>query len=82
MYKILYSVLAVAFIVSTSTSFAKPEAKPSDERLTWDLTEIYKTPADWDKARKEVLEEIKKIEKRMPLLSCRSVININLYSTH
>ncbi|MCP3675167.1 MAG: oligoendopeptidase F [Gammaproteobacteria bacterium] len=58
----------VVALVSTPTSFAKQDYKSSDERQTWDLTQIYKTSADWDKARKEVLEDIKKIERRKGML--------------
>jgi len=68
MNKILSVVISVALIATTSISFAKPDAKAADERLTWDLTQIYKSPAEWDKARKEVLEEIKTIEQRKGML--------------
>lgn len=77
MIKSLSITLAViAFSISTLT-FANSDTKDPSNRLVWDLTEIYKTSADWDKARNEVLTDIKKIEKRKGMLgdSANSLYN-------
>lgn len=63
MIKALPITLAALLYVSCSLTFANSDIKEPNDRLIWDLTEIYKTPADWDKARNEVLADIKKIEK-------------------
>ncbi|MFT5520236.1 MAG: oligoendopeptidase F [Enterobacterales bacterium] len=68
MNKALFIVIATLLFSTTTTTFAKSDSKDSNDPLTWDLTEIYKTPADWDKARNEVLADIKKIEKRKGML--------------
>ena len=35
-----------------------------DPQHTWDLTDLYPTTADWDRAREEVLAELESIEAR------------------
>ena len=69
MIKVLSITLATLLFVTSTLTSANSEIKVPDDRLIWDLTEIYKTPADWDKARNEVLSDIKKIEKRKGKLS-------------
>ena len=64
MNKMLSAAVAAIFLFTSSSVFAKSEEAKVDEKYTWDLTEIYKTPEDWDKARLEVLEDIKKIKER------------------
>ncbi len=68
MNKTLLTVFAAILINSTSPIFAESDKKTSDQRLTWDLTEIYKNKDEWDKSRKEVLSDIKKIEQRKGML--------------
>lgn len=68
MIKALSFTLAALLCITCTLTFANSNTKDPNDRLIWDLTEIYKTPADWDKARNEVLADIKKIEKRKGML--------------
>jgi oligoendopeptidase F len=63
MIKALSITLAGLLLATCTITFANSDIKDPNDRLIWDLTEIYKTPADWDKARNEVLADIKKIAK-------------------
>lgn len=63
MIKALPITLAVLLMSTSSLTFANSAPNALNDKLIWDLTEIYKTPAEWNKARKEVLDDIKKIEK-------------------
>lgn len=63
MIKALSITLAVLLFVTSTITFANSDSKVSNDRLIWDLTEIFKTHDDWVKTRNEVLADIKKIEK-------------------
>ncbi|MBT8448150.1 MAG: oligoendopeptidase F [Gammaproteobacteria bacterium] len=56
--------LLAVFLVGTSQLQADNHAKPAVDNTVWDLTQIYATPADWDKARKEMLADMKMIQER------------------
>jgi oligoendopeptidase F len=64
MMKSLSITLAAIAFITCPLTFANSDTKDPNNRLIWDLTEIYKTPADWKKARNEVLADIRKIENR------------------
>jgi len=49
--------------LTTLSSFAQEEPGV-DPKYTWDLTELYPTVEDWNRAREEVLAELPKIEAR------------------
>ena len=40
------------------------DANTADPRYTWDLTELYATPEDWDAAREQVLTRLESLEQR------------------
>ena len=52
---------AAAVLLSLSSAAWCEEAPATDPALTWDLTEIYASEADWDAARKEVLADLELI---------------------
>ena len=57
-------------IVSVAMAIAVPAAAQEasnsgiDSQYTWDLNELYATPADWDAARQKALAGLEKIEAR------------------
>jgi oligoendopeptidase F len=58
---ILATALAVA--LPATVVFAQDETEV-DPKYTWDLTELFPTVEDWNRAREEVLAEFEKIEAR------------------
>jgi hypothetical protein len=55
---------ALALILSTALFTAAAADNAVDPQHTWDLTDLYPTTADWDRAREEVLAELESIEAR------------------
>jgi oligoendopeptidase F len=53
--------LALSLMAISGLTFAQEETTKVDSRYTWDLTEIYPTLEDWDKARNEVLAAMESI---------------------
>ncbi len=56
-----------AFILLFTLAFsvcinAQKNRSEIDDKYKWDLTDLYKTDADWQKAKEEVIAEIQKIE--------------------
>ncbi|HYE49361.1 MAG TPA: oligoendopeptidase F [Azospirillaceae bacterium] len=54
------AIALLAGLAPVATSYAadapaKQAAAKVDERYVWDMTDMYRTPADWDAARKEVV---------------------------
>lgn len=63
MKKIATVALTTLCLLTSNTLLANPQTNKDHERYTWDLTEIYATPDDWDKARLEVLASISELDK-------------------
>ncbi len=47
-----------------SAAFAETGAASADPKYTWDLTDLYASDEEWNRAREEVLAEFPKIEAR------------------
>ena len=61
--KICWALFTLTFAMGAQLQ-ADNHAKPAVDNTVWDLTQIYATPADWDKARIELLADIEKFKER------------------
>ena len=55
---------AAILAVLPSAAFADTEAASADPKYTWDLTDLYASDDEWNRAREAVLAEFPKIEAR------------------
>ena len=63
MQRVIYALLAGAWLILAGTATAKESSEPIDPKYTWDLTEIYPTVEAWEQARDEVAEDFAKLEE-------------------
>ena len=61
--KICWALFTLTFAMGAQLQ-ADNHTKPAVDNTVWDLTQIYATPADWDKARIELLADIEKFKER------------------
>jgi len=54
--------LSVTFWLPGAAAQTAENNAPVDPRYIWDLSELYATPADWNAAREQVLEDLASIE--------------------
>ena len=64
----LFLGLLALLLAVNSPLTADNHSQQSADNTVWDLTKIYATPSDWDKARKEVLADLDKLAARKGLL--------------
>jgi len=64
MHRIIASLAAAAFLLVSALSAAEEQTAKPDPAYAWDLTELFPTKEAWDAARKQVLEDLQKIDQR------------------
>jgi oligoendopeptidase F len=55
---------AAMFVALPSAAIAETAAPLADPQYTWDLTDLYRSAKEWNRAREEVLADLPKIEAR------------------
>ncbi len=60
----LVLLLVVATVLLPFKLAAEPAKTAANPAYTWDLTELYATTEDWDKARKALLDDLSEIEAK------------------